>query len=50
MAGYIVVDEFGFAWGDLVPTIEEARRQLADILADCKKRGFDYDGFTIERR
>lgn len=47
---FIVVDEFGFAWGDLVETLEEAKQQLHDIQKDAKAHGFDYDGFEIERR
>ena len=47
---YVVVDGFGFQWGDLVETREEAMRQKAAIIADCKERGFDYDDFSIEIR
>ena len=48
---FVVTDEFGFVWGDVVETIEEARQQLANIRRDCKERlDWDYDGFTIERR
>lgn len=46
---FIVVDDFGFAWGDLVDTIEEAHRQLMDIRKDCEARGWNFP-FSIERR
>lgn len=49
MRGYVVVDVFGFAWGDLVDDIDEARRQLEQIRADMEKKGWDYE-FHIERR
>ena len=46
---WCVVDMFGFAWGDLVDSLEEARRQLKEIREDSKRRGWDID-FEIERR
>lgn len=46
---WCVVDMFGFAWGDLVDSLEEAQRQLKEIQEDSKRRGWDID-FEIERR
>lgn len=47
---WCVVDMFGFPWGDLVESLEEAKRQLEDIRADCRARGWDDSIFEIERR
>lgn len=46
---WCVVDMFGFAWGDLVDTLEEAQRQLAEIREDSIRRGWDIE-FEIDRR
>lgn len=46
---WCVVDVFGFPWGDLVDSLEEAQRQLEDIRDDCKRRGWDFV-FTIEKK
>lgn len=49
---FVVVDCFGFPWGDVVEDLTEARRQLNDIREDCARRGWDSDalGFMIETR
>ena len=46
---WYVCDEFGFAWGDVVETLEEARRQLEELRAEAAKKGWDW-GFEIEKR
>lgn len=46
---WCVVDMFGFEWGDLVDSLEEAQRQLKEIQEDSKRRGWDID-FEIEKR
>lgn len=46
---WCVCDEFGFAWGDVVETLEEARRQLEELRAEARKKGWDW-GFEIEKR
>lgn len=49
---FVVVDCFGFPWGDVVEDLTEAQRQLNDIREDCTRRGWDSDdlGFMIETR
>ena len=48
---WCVVDMFGFQWGDLVDSLEEAKRQLTDIRAwwTSQKNSFECT-FEIERR
>lgn len=46
---WCVCDEFGFAWGDVVETLEEARRQLEELRTEAAKKGWDW-GFEIEKR
>ena len=46
---WCVVDMFGFAWGDLVDSLEEAKRQLKDIQEDSNRRGWDIE-FEIEKK
>lgn len=49
MLTFVVVDLFGFAWGDILESREEAEQQLKDIQADCESRGWDIE-FEIEVR
>ena len=45
---FVVVDCFGFAWGDVLDNLEDARQQLRDIREDCKQRGWDPDDIGLE--
>lgn len=49
MLYFVVVDLFGFAWGDVLESRNEAERQLEDIRKDCEARGWDIE-FEIEVR
>lgn len=46
---WCVVDEFGFAWGDVVKTLEEAKKQLRELRADTTVKLYNIQ-LEIERR
>lgn len=46
---WCVVDEFGFVWGDVVETLEEAQAQLRKLKADEIVRLYDIQ-LEIEKR
>jgi hypothetical protein len=46
---WCVVDEFGFAWGDVVETLEEAEKQLRELRADTTVKLYNIQ-LEIERR